>query len=320
MRFLTRRLLHAALLLLVVSFFSFALLQMAPGDYFDSLRMNPQISEQTVEAIRAHHGLDRPLPVRYALWLRDLSRWELGYSLASNTPVAPLVAVRARNTLVLSGVATVLAWLMALPLGVWSGAKRGRWMDRTASVATSTMLTIPDLLLFLALLLLAVRTNWFPTGGMISLSSDSGSFWASCMDVAFHLVLPASGLALAMLPVLLRHVRTAMIEVLNSPFIRAGRGHGIPRARLLFRYALPAASNPLISLLGFSVATMLSTSMIAEIVLSWPGLGTLMVESIFARDQYVVVAIVLLSSVFLLAGNLMADLLLVASDPRIRTE
>ena len=123
-----------------------------------------------------------------------------------------------------------------------------------------------------------------------------------------------------MLPVLLRHVRAAMIEVLDAPFIRAARGHGIPRARLLFRYALPAASNPLISLLGFSVATMLSTSFIAEIVLSWPGLGALMVESIFARDVYVVVAIVMLSSVFLVAGNLLADLLLFASDPRIRTE
>lgn len=319
MRFFTRRLLHAALLLVAVSFFSFALLQMAPGDYFDALRMNPQVSEQTVKAIRAHYGLDRPLPMRYALWLRDLSRWDLGYSLASNTPVAPLIVVRARNTLLLSGVATVLAWLMALPLGVWSASKRGGRVDRTAGVATSTMLTIPDLLLFLALLLLAVRTGWFPTGGMVSLSND-GSLWASCKDVAFHLILPASGLAVAMLPVLLRHVRAAMAEVLDSPFVRAARGHGIPRARLLFRYALPAASNPLISLLGFSVATMLSTSMIAEIVLSWPGLGTLMVESIFARDQYVVVAIVMLSSVFLLVGNLMADLLLIASDPRIRTE
>ena len=123
-----------------------------------------------------------------------------------------------------------------------------------------------------------------------------------------------------MLPVLVRHVRTTMIEALEAPFMRAARGHGIPRARLLFRYALPAAANPLISLLGFSVATMLSTTVIAEIVFSWPGLGALMMESIFARDVYLVVAIVMLSSVFLLAGNLLADLLLFASDPRIRTE
>lgn len=320
MRYLTRRLIHAILLLLAVSFLSFALLQMAPGDYFDSLRLNPQVSSQTVQTIRAQYGLDRPFAVRYALWLRSALRGELGYSLASNSAVGSLLGVRTRNTLLLSGTATLLAWLLALPLGIWSAANRSGWVDRIAELATSTLLTIPDLLLFLGLLFLAVRTGWFPTGGMTSSASDGTDFWSSCRDVAFHLMLPALGLALAMLPVLVRHVRTAMIEVLDAPFIRAARGHGIPGRRLLFRYALPAASNPLISLLGFSVATMLSTSLIAEIVLSWPGLGALMVESIFARDVYVVVAIVMLSSVFLVAGNLMADLLLFVSDPRIRTE
>ncbi len=320
MRYLSRRLIHATLLLVAVSFFSFALLQMAPGDYFDSMRLNPQISKQTVNNIRAEYGLDRPLPVRYERWLRSVLRGELGFSLASNGPVAPLLGLRARNTLFLSGTATLIAWLLALPIGIWSAAKRGGWGDRIWSLATSTLLTIPDLLLFLGLLLFAVRTGWFPTGGMRSPASDGADYWQKGKDVAFHLVLPAFGLALAMLPVLVRHVRAAMIEVLDSPFIRAARGHGIPRARLLFRYALPAASNPLISLLGFSVATMLSTSVLAEVVLSWPGLGALLVESIFSRDVYVVVAIVMLSSVFLVAGNLLADLLLFASDPRIRTE
>jgi peptide/nickel transport system permease protein len=320
MRYLTRRLLHAILLLLTVSFLSFALLQMAPGDYFDSLRMNPQVSSQTIEKIRVQYALDRPFLIRYALWLRSALHGELGYSLASNSAVAPLLGVRARNTLLLSGTATLLAWSIAVPIGVWTAAKRGHWVDRAAELVTSALLTIPDLLLFLGLLFLAVKTGWFPTGGMTSSASDHPDFWSSCKDVAFHLVLPALGLAVAMLPVLLRHVRAAMVEVLDSPFVRAARGHGIPRARILFRYALPAASNPLISLLGFSVATMLSTSFIAEIVLSWPGLGALMVESIFARDVYVVVAIVMLSSVFLVVGNLLADLLLFASDPRIRAE
>lgn len=320
MRYFGRRLVHAAFLLLAVSFLSFALLQIAPGDYFDSLRLNPQVSAQTIERIRAQYGVDRPFPARYVAWIRSILKGDFGFSLASNSAVGPLLAVRARNTLLLSGTATALAWLLALPLGVWSATKRGQWGDRAAELATSTLLTIPDLLLFLGLLLLAVRTGWFPTGGMTSPASDGAGVLTLCKDVAFHLVLPAFGLALAMLPVLLRHVRAAIAEVLQAPFIRAARGHGIPRTRLLFRYALPAASNPLISLLGFSVATMLSTSAIAEIVMSWPGLGTLMVESIFARDVYVVVAIVMLSAVFLVAGNLLADLLLFASDPRIRTE
>jgi peptide/nickel transport system permease protein len=320
MRYVGRRLLHATVLLLAVSFFSFVLLQFAPGDFFDAMRLNPQISQHTVDTIRSEYGLDQPLPIRYERWLRSMLKGNMGYSLASNSPVAPLLRVRARNTLLLSGTATLLAWLLALPIGVWSAAKRGGWGDRLGSVATSAILTVPDLLLFLGLLLLAVRTGWFPTGGMTSPGADGENFWGQAKDIAFHLVLPALGLAVVMLPMLVRHVRSAMTEALDSPFIRAARGHGIPPGRVLFRYALPAASNPLISLLGFSVATMLSTSMLAEVVLSWPGLGPLLVESIFSRDVYVVVAVVMLSSVFLVLGNLLADLLLFASDPRIRTE
>ncbi|HEX4074928.1 MAG TPA: ABC transporter permease [Candidatus Acidoferrales bacterium] len=320
MRYVGRRLLHAILLLLAVSFLSFVLLQLAPGDFFDAMRLNPQISQHTLDTIRSEYGLDQPLPIRYERWLRSILRGNMGYSLASNSPVAPLLRVRARNTLLLSGTATLLAWLLALPIGVWSAAKRGAWGDRLGSVATSAILTVPDLLLFLALLLLAVRTGWFPTGGMVSPGAEGGNFWSQAKDIAFHLALPAFGLAVVMMPMLVRHVRSAMIDALDSPFIRATRGHGIPRGRLLFRYALPAASNPLISLLGFSVATMLSTSMLAEVILGWPGLGPLLVDSIFSRDVYVVVAIVMLSSVFLVMGNLLADLLLFASDPRIRTE
>jgi peptide/nickel transport system permease protein len=320
MRYFAQRILHATLLLLAISFFSFALLQLAPGDYFDSMRLNPQISRQTLTGMRSEFGLDRPLPIRYARWLTSLLHGELGVSLASRGPVVPVLRVRARNTLVLSATATLFAWLLALPIGIWSATKRSRWADRICGVATSALLTIPDLVLFLGLLLLAIRTGWFPTGGMRTEATDGLSFWSSSKDFALHLALPAFGVALVSLPVLIRHIRAAMIEALESPFLRAARGHGIPNARLLLRYALPAASNPLISLFGFSIATMLSASALAEIVLSWPGLGPLLVESILSRDVYVVVAIVMLSSVFLVASNLLADLLLFASDPRIRVE
>jgi peptide/nickel transport system permease protein len=320
MRYVTQRLLHATLLLIAVSFFSFALLQLAPGDYFDAMRLNPQISKQTVSTLRWEYGLDQPLPIRYERWVRSVLKGELGFSFASNSPVAPLLRERARNTLLLSGITTALAWLLALPIGIWAAVKREGWADRIWGFATSTILTVPDLLLFLALLLLAVRTGWFPTGGMTSAGIEDLDAWGKAKDVAFHLALPALGLALATMPVLIRHIRSSMIEALESPFLRAARGHGISPARLVFRYALPAASNPLISLFGFSVATMLSASALAEVILSWPGLGPLLVESILSRDVFVVVAIVMLSSVFLVAGNLIADLLLFASDPRIRTE
>jgi peptide/nickel transport system permease protein len=320
MRYLARRLAHAALLLIGVSIFSFALLQFAPGDYFSPLGLNPQISARTVAGLRAEYGLDRPLPIRYAAWLRSTLKGDFGVSFAYNSPVGPLLAVRARNTILLTGTAMLLSWLLALPLGIWSAARRGTWGDRVGGLLTSTLLTIPDLVLFLLLLLLAVRTGWFPTGGMISGNFDELSAWSKAKDVLTHLILPALGLALATLPPLLRHVRSAMTEALDAPFIRAARAHGIPESRVLMRYALPVAANPLISLFGFSVAGMLSASLLVEVILSWPGIGPLLVEAIQAKDVYVVIGTVMLSAVFLIAGNLLADVMLFATDPRVRIE
>jgi peptide/nickel transport system permease protein len=320
MRYIARRFLHTIFLLLAISFFSFALLQWAPGNFFDAMRMNPRISAQTVNGMRSEYGMDHSFPVRYALWMRSMLKGDMGFSFAYASPVGPLLWPRARNTLLLAGSSTLLAWLLAIPLGIWTAARKGRWADRACGVGTSILLTVPDLLLFLLLLLLAARTGWFPAGGMVSPGFDDLVFSAKVKDALLHFTLPSLGLALTMLPVLIRHVRAAMIEALDSPFMRAARGHGIPPARLLWRYALPAASNPLISLFGFSIATMLSASVILEVILSWPGLGPLMVQSILSRDVYVVIGVVMLSSVFLVAGNLVADLLLFASDPRIRVE
>lgn len=320
MKYVARRLAHAALLILAISFLSFALAQLAPGDFFDAMRMNPQTSSQTVNRLRAEYGLDRPFLVRYGRWVKSMARGEMGISLAYNCPVGPLVVARARNTLLLTGCSLTLAWLIAVPLGIWSAVKRGAWFDRAAELTVSTILTVPDLLIFLTLLLLAVRTGWFPAGGMASLDAKGMTATGQFGDLLHHLALPCIGLALVATPVLFRHVRTALIETLESPFLRAARGHGISEGRLLFRYALPTAANPLISLLGFSVASMLSMSLLAEVILSWPGIGSLLLESILSRDVFVVFAAVIFSSVFLVAGNLLADLLIFASDPRIRMD
>ena len=319
MRFLAGRLLHGLFLLFGVSVLSFLFVALAPGSFLDEMRLSPQISPETVGALRAQYGLDRPLPVRYARWVRSVLRGELGFSFAYNTPAAPLLRVRARNTLVLTGSATLLAWATAIPIGVWAAARKGRVVDQLTTASATALLAVPDLLLALGLLLLAVRTGWFPTGGMVSLGFEALGFGAKVKDAARHLTLPVVTLVVGTLPVLVKHVRAAMIEVLDSAFLRAARGHGIPRRRLLFRYALPAAANPLISLFGFSVGALLSTSLLVEVVMSWPGLGPLLLEAILARDLYLVIGAVMFSTVFLLAGNLLADVLLYANDPRIRT-
>jgi peptide/nickel transport system permease protein len=312
MRYIGRRLLHGLLLLVGVSLLSFVFADLAPGDYFSDLRADPRVSAETVAALRAQYGLDRPLPVRYAAWVASVLRGDFGYSLAYNSPVGPLLWARVRATLLLTGTATLLAWLLALPLGIWNATARGTWGDSVSKVVLSFMLAIPDLLLAIVFLLLAVETGYFPTGGMVS--PGPKRVW----DVAWHLVLPVAVLVLGMLPTLVRHVRASMAEAIDSPFALSARAQGIPRRRLLFRHLLPAAANPLISLFGFSLGTLLSASLLIEVVMGWPGLGPLFLEAIMARDFALVLAVVMLSASFLVVGNLLADILLYRMDPRIR--
>ena len=320
MSFFWRRAAHGILLAFAVSLLSFGLFELVPGDFFDEMRLNPQISPATVAAQRARYGMDRPLPERYARWLLSVSRGEMGYSFAYGSPVGPLLRDRALHTLALAGTATLLAWLIAIPVGVFGAARRGRWPDRISSAGTSLLLAVPDVVIALGLLLLAVRTGAFPVGGMRSPGFSDLGPWGQAWDLVSHAALPVSALVLGALPVLVRHVRASMIEALSSPFARAARGHGIPRRRLLFHHALPAAAKPVLALVGFSVASLLSMSLLVEVVMSWPGLGPLLLEAILARDLYVVVGSVVVSTVFLLAGNFVADLLVYAADPRIRTE
>ncbi len=191
--------------------------------------------------------------------------------------------------------------------------------DRALSWATATLLLIPDLVLALGLLIMAARSGWFPTGGLVSVGFENLSPVGKLYDLAMHMALPVAALVLSALPILIRHIRAAMAEVLGAPHLRAAAAHGIPHRKLLYGYALRAAANPLIALFGFSVGTLLSGSLLVEIMMSWPGIGPLLLEAILARDLYVVIGGVLFSTVFLVAGNLLADLLLYWADPRIRT-
>jgi peptide/nickel transport system permease protein len=313
-----RRVLHGLLLLVGVSALSFALLSLTPGNIFDELRLNPQISPETVAALKAEYGIDKPWPIRYERWIQSSIRGEFGYSLSYRCSVGSLIWPRVRNTLLLTSIATLLAWLTAISLGVLGGLSRGNWLGRIGGGLTSTLLAIPELVLGLLLLLLAGRTGWFPVGGMFSSHASGATLPARLSDLAVHLALPVFALVLGSAPLLIRYVRSAIVAVLDAPFIEAARGHGVSKSRILYRHVLPAASNSLISLFGFSIGALLSASLLIEIIFGWPGLGPLVLESLLARDIYVVMAVVVLSSAFLVFGNLIADLLLYSADPRIR--
>ena len=163
-------------------------------------RLDPRISAATLSAMRVRYGLDQSLPEKYVRWLQSVGRGELGFSVTHNAPVGPLLWRRARNTLLLTVPATALAWLIAIPLGIWAAARKGQWTDRAAAAATTTLLSVPDLLLGLGCLLLAVRTGYFPTGGMVSLDFAELGAWSKVKDVISHFFMPVTALLLVNLP------------------------------------------------------------------------------------------------------------------------
>lgn len=317
MHFLARRLVHAVLVLGGVSILSFLLLELAPGDYLDEMRLNPQISPETVAALRARYGLGGSFSVRYIKWLGSVARGEWGYSFAYHVPVAELLWPRALNTLLLTATALLLTWVLAVPAGIWWAQSQGRTRNRLWAVGTSAVLGVPQVLLALLLLLLAVTTRAFPVGGMWSADPAAGSTWSTVQDLMWHMILPVLALVLSSVGVLVRHVRASVAEVLEGPFATAARARGLPRTRVLVHHVLPLAANPLITLFGLSVASLLSGSVLVEVIMGWPGLGPLLLEAILARDLYVVLGVVTCSAAFLVTGNLIADLLLNVSDPRV---
>lgn len=320
MSYIGRRLLRALLLLVGVSALCFLFTEMAPGSFFDEMRLNPQVSPETIAALRSRYGLDQPLLVRYERWMKAAVRGDLGYSIAYNAPVAPLLWSRAKNTLVLSVSALLLTWIISLPLGVWTGERQGGLLDKLIMLASSFLISVPELVIAVALLAVAVRWRFLRVGGMMSAGFEDLSAWAQVRDVALHLALPVLILVICETAVIVRHVRASVIEVLQAPYVQAARGYGTNRTRLLFRHVLPVAANPAISLLGFSLAGLLSGSLMVEVVCGWPGLGPLILEATLDRDLYLVIGGIIFSAIFMVGGNLIADLLLFVLDPRIRTE
>ena len=297
MRYLVRRALHAAALLVLISLLSFIFLQLAPGNFTQTMHLDARVSDQTVSAWRLRYGIDQPMAIRYWNWLRSILRGEFGFSFAYGIPVSALLWPRIGNTLLLTALAAFLSWSIAIAIGAAAAASRSAAFNGVIRASFSILHSIPDLLIALALLMFALHTGIFALGGLAG---------------------PVIALVLVSLPVLVRHVHAALREAIAAPFIQAARAHGIPRGRLWFAYVLPAAANPLISLFGYSIGGLLSSSLLVEVIMGWPGLGPLLLEAILSRDIYVVIGATVTSAFFLIAGNLIADLLLFAVDPRVR--
>jgi len=317
--FLIRRLLQAIPILLGVTALTFLLLQLAPGDVLSQFSQNPTIAAETLDSMRHRFGLDRPWYVQYLLYLRNVAlRLDFGESFTRHQPVFAVIREGLGNTLLLSGAAALITWGLAIPLGAWAAARRGRRVDRLLTALASVGLAVPELLSGLLLLLIAARTGWFPVGGMHEAGWERLGWWARGVDVLRHLALPALVVGLVPLAARMRQMRAQLLDTLHQDYITAARARGLSETRVLFRHALRNALNPMITLFGLTLGALVSGSFVAEVVFSWPGLGRITMEALLAEDRYLVMGAVLMSTVVLTAGNLVADLLLAVAEPRLR--
>jgi peptide/nickel transport system permease protein len=319
-RLVLRRILSAIPTLVIVSALAFALIGAAPGDALSALEQDPRVRPETIARLRQEYGLDRPLPVRYGLWLGGVLRGDLGASLTERIPVTTLIGSRLANTLKLSLAATLLAWSVALPLGALAAVRRGSWIDRASGALALISVSTPRLVLSILALLFAARTGLFPIGNIRSVNLPDDFSLASLADSLHHLVLPAVVMSLPLAAVYLRQMRAGMIEALAADFVRTARAKGLSERVVVIRHAARTALNPLITLFGYAIAALLSGSIIVETVMAWPGVGQLAVSAVRGRDVPVLMGVVLLTAVMMLLGNLLADVLHVVADPRLREE
>jgi peptide/nickel transport system permease protein len=320
--FVAARLARLVPILLAVSCLSMLIIDLAPGDFLTMLRADPQISQASVERMRREFGLDRSWFVQYLMWLkRAVVSGDLGESFSFRTPVRALIVERLANTFLLAFTSSLFAWGLAIPLGIAAAVWRDTWVDRASSAIAFVGMSAPRVLLALLVLFVSVETGLFPAGGMKSAAThDLLSPWRRVLDILWHLIPPAFVMGVSGIAEVTRQMRANLLDVLGADYVRTARAKGLREGTVVLRHAVRNALNPLITLFGFALARLLSTSLIVEVTMSWPGLGTLTLEAIRRQDLYVVMATLVMASVLLVVGNLVADLLLAASDPRIARE
>lgn len=318
--YILKRILVAIPMLLGIALLTFVLMSMTPGNFLDTIRLDPQISQETIAHYEKLYQLDKPMWMQYLHWVKNIFKLEFGYSFYFNVPVSKIIAGRLWNTFLLSFVSFLFTWCVALPLGIWAAVHREKLSDRMIQILSYVFLSIPSFFVAMILLFWAAQGSWLPLGGMYSPDHDLLSPWAKFVDVAKHLIIPATALSLGSIAALQRIMRGNMLEVLGQKYILTARAKGLPENRVVYLHALKNALNPLITLLGYEFSGLLSGAALIEIICSWPGLGSLMLTAVRSKDIYLVMASMLMGGVVFIIGNLIADIALAYIDPRIRYE
>ncbi|MFL4211160.1 ABC transporter permease [Enterobacter mori] len=311
---LTRRLLQLLPMLFFISLVAFLLVKLAPGDPVAAY-ITPRMAPEDIERIRQSLGLDKPLVTQYVLWLKNVLQGDLGYSLIYHRPVLEMIGERIPATLGLMGASLLLAILLAIPLGLLAGAFKHRWLDHLLNLFAYIGISVP--IFWFGILLItvfAVQLNWFPGMGMRTIGMEDNG-----LDLLRHGVLPCIALTFYNLSSYVRYIRSNTISQLSADYVQTQLAYGATRSSILFRHVLKNVLLPVITLFGLSFGELIVGAYVTESVFSWPGMGLLGIQSIASLDYPLIMAIIMLSSMMLIVGNLIADVLYRFADPRIRT-
>ncbi|CCK99148.1 ABC transporter oligopeptide-family permease [Clostridioides difficile] len=300
-------------MLILISILSFGLLELAPGDPADAY-INPLMSVQDIENIRVNMGLDKPVYVRYLSWLKNTLSGNLGISYINHMPVTEQIMEKMGNTFILMGTSLIFSILVAIPLGIFLAVNKNSITSKISSIFNYIGVSIPSFWIGMILIsIFSVKLNIFPSGGMHTIGNDSIG------DLVKHLVLPVITLGLYNTAIFTNYVEASVNEQLKKQYVVTARAKGLSEKVILFKHVLKNSLTSLVTILGMSIQKLVTGAFVTEVVFSWPGMGRLMIDSIFSRDYTVIMAITMLSALFLILGNLVADILYLLIDPKIKS-
>jgi len=318
-RFVIKRLLQSVLLILLVLTITFFLLHFATGDPIAKYFIRPEISPHTVEMMRSKFGLDRPIAEQYIKWVASFMRGDFGFSLHYNRPVRDLIFEAVPNTLRLTVAALLLYIVIGISLGILSAVKKDTIFDKANTIAALFIYSIPSFWLSLMLIFLfSLKLGILPSSHMQSFGLSGAGWFEILCDRAKHLVMPAFVLGVASAAGMARYMRGSMLDVLREDYIRTARAKGLENRRVFLKHAFRNAAIPVVTIIGLSIPFLLGGSVVIEKIFSWPGMGRLAVDAIYARDYPLVLAINFVVGVLVILGNLMADVGYALLDPRIK--
>ncbi len=320
-RYITRRILYIFPMLLGISTLSFFIMQLAPGNALTTMLMSPDISEEVYNAMLARFWLDQPPHMQYIRWIQQLFSGDMGHSFLWHAPVLWVIKQRLLNTLLLTSVSLVIGWVIAIPIGIHSAVNQYSWSDKVLTFFAFIGVSLPGWFFGLLLLYLTTVRGWnFPIGGMTSVDFADFTFWEKVVDLSRHMFLPVVVLSTGTIASLMRYMRSNLLDVLRQDYVTTARAKGLSNRVVIYKHAVRNAINPLITIFGFQLGGILGGAALTEIVMNWPGIGSLMLNAVQGLDYYLVMGNLIIGGVMLIMGNLFADVLLAVSDPRIRYE